>query len=489
MLMETAATYTLAKLLLQRSIGLVYLAAFLVAANQFKALLGDHGLLPVTNFIRYFRFREAPSLFHFWHNDTAYAVVAWIGVALSLLVLTGISERYSNWFSLSVWVALWVLYLSFVNVGQTFYSFGWESILLEAGFFAIFLGNAKTATPVLVIWIMRWLLFRVMFGAGLIKLRGDSCWRDFTCLYYHFETQPMPNPLSWFFHWLPKWVHRAGVGFNHFAELIVPFGYFAPQPIAAIAGVFTILFQGALLVSGNFSWLSFITAVLALATFDDRVISAVTGLVPHAAVTMGGGHTVAVIWLMAMVVVLSYYPIRNMLSRRQVMNMSFNNTHLVGTYGAFGTITRPRYEVIVQGTDDETITEQTQWREYEFKGKPGNVNRLPGQFAPYHLRLDWLMWFAGFSRPEQQPWFFHFLAKLLQNDKATLALIRANPFSDKPPRHVRALLYHYRFTTPAERKETGAWWHRELVGDYVRPVSLDDPGFRQRLENSGWAVP
>ena len=143
-----------------------------------------------------------------------------------------------------VWALLWALYISFVNAGQIFYAFGWESILLEAGFYAIFLGASHVAPSRIMIWILRWLEFRIMFGAGLIKLRGDPCWRDWTCLDYHYETQPMPNPLSWFFHWAPQWTHRAGVGFNHFAELIVPFAYFLPQPFAGIAGLITIAFQG-----------------------------------------------------------------------------------------------------------------------------------------------------------------------------------------------------------------------------------------------------
>src|SRR5438270_6796152 len=154
-----------------------------------------------------------------------------------------------------VWTVLWVLYLSFVNVGQTFYGFGWESILLEAGFYAIFLGSARSAPQFLTILLLRWLCFRVMFGAGLIKLRGDPCWKDMTCLDYHYETQPMPNPLSWYFHWGPKWTHQAGVWVNHIAELAAPFAYFLPQPIASVGAIVTIAFQATIMASGNLSFL------------------------------------------------------------------------------------------------------------------------------------------------------------------------------------------------------------------------------------------
>ena len=179
---------------------------------------------------------------------------------------------------------------------------------------------------------------------------------------------------------------------------------------------------------------------------------------------------------------LSFYPIMNMLSPHQEMNASFEPLHLVNTYGAFGSITRPRYEVVVEGTDEAVVTEATRWREYEFIGKPGDVGRRPPQVAPYHLRLDWLMWFAAFSSPDEHPWFISFLGKLLENDKAVLGLVRHNPFTDRPPRFVRALLYEYHFTTPAERHKTGATWKRNLVGLYFPPVSLDNEGFRRAVE-------
>jgi hypothetical protein len=241
----------------QRALGLVFLAAFLCALNQFRPLAGERGLTPAPEFIRAVPFRHAPSLFYLAPKDWAFAGAAWAGIVLSLLVVSGVALSYSSWLSASVWFAIWALYISFVNVGQVFYGFGWESILLEAGFFAMFLGADRVAPQPLTLWMLRWLEFRVMFGAGLIKLRGDPCWRDLTCLNYHYETQPMPNPLSWYLHNAPDWTHRAGVAFNHFAELIVPFGYFLPQPVASVAGIVTILFQGMIMASGNLSWLIF----------------------------------------------------------------------------------------------------------------------------------------------------------------------------------------------------------------------------------------
>jgi hypothetical protein len=372
------------------------------------------------------------------------------------------------------WLSLWVLYLSFVNVGQTFYGFGWELILLEAGFFAAFLGGRETPPSPWLTWIWAWLLFRVMFGAGMIKLRGDPCWRDLTCLDYYFETQPIPNPLSWHFHWLPSVVHRAGVAFNHAVELVVPFFYFAPQPIAGVAALLTIVFQLVLIVSGNLSWLNWLTVVISLPLLDDRW----WGWLPVAPPAMSSPPTVyrvAVFAALGLVAVLSVQPIRNILSRRQLMNFSFNRLHLVGTYGAFGSITRTRYEIAIEGTTDDAVTPETVWREYAFKGKPGDPGRRPPQIAPYHLRLDWLMWFAAMSPRPRDVWFYTLVDRLLEGDRAVTGLLASNPCADAPPRFVRARYYRYRFTTPEERRATGEWWRREPAGEYLRPTRRRSP--------------
>jgi hypothetical protein len=401
---------------------------------------------------------------------------------LSIIVILGVADRYTSWVNALIWAAIWVLYLSFVNVGQTFYAFGWESILLEAGFFAMFLGARSVRTPIIVIYLLRWLEFRIMFGAGLIKLRGDPCWRNLTCLNYYYETQPIPNPLSWYFHVAPEWTHRVGVAFNHFSELLVPFCYFLPQPAASIAAVLTIVFQAFIFASGNLSWLNFLTIILAIPAIDlhwipvrEPALSAPSLLFRSLVVS------VAVI-----IAILSIQPVRNMLSPGQVMNTSYNPWHLAGTYGAFGSITRQRFEIVVEGTDDSVLTPATQWKEYEFKGKPNDVTRLPPQIAPYHLRLDWLMWFAAMSSYNHQPWFVNFLAKLLENDHPVLSLLKSNPFPDHAPKFVRAELYEYHFASVSTHRQTGQWWVRTLAGSYFPPVSLDTPPFRRVLQQQGW---
>ncbi|MET8681623.1 lipase maturation factor family protein [Streptomyces sp. NPDC004647] len=472
----TDSDYWLSRLVFQRALAAVYLIAFLAAVNQFRALIGERGMLPVPHFVGQVPFRRSPSIFHFHYSDRFFAAVAWTGAALSAAVLAGAADAVPLWASMLMWAALWLLYLSVVNVGQTWYSFGWESLLLEAGFLAVFLGNERTAPPVLVLWLLRWLLFRVEFGAGLIKVRGDRCWRDLTCLYYHHETQPMPGPLSWFFHHLPRPLHRVETAANHVAQLVVPVALFTPQPVASIAAAAIILTQLWLVASGNFAWLNWLTIVLALPALDGSLAADLLPLPePPDLAAAPVWFEVVVIAATALVLVLSYWPARNLLSRQQQMNRSFNPLHLVNTYGAFGSISRTRREVAVEGTDEPELTRDTVWREYGFKGKPGDTKRLPPQVAPYHLRLDWMMWFAALSPAYSGSWFLPFVERLLENDRATLKLLRSNPFPGAPPTHIRARVYEYRFTTPAELRETGAWWHRTLVGEYLNPVALEKP--------------
>jgi hypothetical protein len=491
--MPEAADYWLSRFLFQRGLAVVYLIAFLVALNQFRPLLGEHGLLPVPNFVKQVPFADSPSLFYLFPKDAAFAAVAWAGIALSLAALTGLSGRFNLGVSTAVWAALWALYISFANVGQVFYGYGWETMLLEAGFCAIFLGEGATAPNMIPLWILRWMEFRVMFGAGLIKLRGDSCWRDLTCLDYHYETQPIPNPLSWYFHALPKWALHGGVAFNHFIEIVVPFGYFLPQPFATIAGGLTILFQLLLMLSGNLSFLNLLTVVLAIPMLDGRLLAKVLNHAPWpiyapAVHEAGRWHYYAVLGYAAVVVLLSIRPAINLVSSRQLMNASFEPLHLVNTYGAFGSVGRTRDEIVVEGSSDAAMLDGS-WRAYEFKGKPGDPWRMPPQIAPYQLRLDWQMWFAAMSQYTEEPWFVNFAAKLLQGDGAVLSLLRVNPFPAAPPRFVRARLYRYRFSTAAERGKSGAWWQRELVGLWFPAVSLDTPGFRQILVDQGWMSP
>jgi hypothetical protein len=466
-----APGYWLGRLLFTRALAVIYAIAFVAALNQFRALIGEEGLTPIPAFVAVNRFRRVPSVFQVRYSDRFFAACAGTGVVLAVLTIAGVTESMPIGGWIAVWAVMWAIYLSIVNVGQQWYSFGWESLLLEAGFLAIFVGPSATRPMGLSLVLIRWLLFRVEFGAGLIKMRGDPCWRDLTCLNYHHETQPMPNPLSWWFHHLPPSLHRVEVIANHATQLVVIFLIFAPQPVASIAAAVIVVTQGYLMLSGNFAWLNALTLTLALSVFSGGAIHRLLGITPPPMHQAPLWFEVIVVAVSAVIAWLSWQPVRNLLARRQRMNASFNSLHLVNTYGAFGSVTRERYEVVVQGTDHGDPGPAAVWQDYEFKGKPGDPHRRPPQVAPYHLRLDWLLWFAALSPRYADGWFVQLLERLLDNDRVTLRLLRRNPFPDQAPMYVRARLFRYRFTSRAERRAGGDWWVREDRGEYFGPIT------------------
>jgi hypothetical protein len=490
------ATFVLTRFFLLRLLGVVYLTAFLVAAFQLVPLIGHGGLLPADRVVNALveeaggagaAARKLPTLFLATGvSDTALAAVAWLGAAVSLFVVLG----GTNAIAMAV---LWLLYLSIVQVGQELYSYGWEIQLCETGVLAIFLCPLRSVRPfasqppAITLWLYRWLIVRVMLGAGLIKLRGDDCWRDFTCLQYHYETQPIPGPLSPLFHALPKWVNGISVGFNHLVELIAPFFAFGPRFARRVAGVLFVTFQLTLIVSGNLAFLNWLTLVPAIACFDDddlrrvlpasflRWAEAEQAVAPSKLAVWGVGAYALV------VAMLSLNPVANMVSSRQAMNRSFEPLHLVNTYGAFGSIGRERLEVIVQGSMSEDPDDDAAYVDYVLPCKPGPVERGLCWITPYHLRLDWQMWFLPFNEADQNPWFIHFVGKLLDGDRGVRRLLAHDPFEGAAPRWVRAGLYRYRFDT-----QTSNTWQRAYIGPYLRPVANDDVDLVSYLESLGF---
>ena len=483
-----APEYEFARQVLQRGIAAVFFVAFLSSLNQFPALLGERGLLPVPEFLARAGRRLRPTLFSWRYSDRLLRAVCVTGLAIAALLVLGLPQQGPPWVPLLAYLTLWLLYMSVVNVGQTFYGFGWEMLLLEAGFTAAFLGSDQTPPPRTILILLAWLLFRLEFGAGMIKIRGGREWRDLTALYYHHETQPMPGPLSRQAHLLPRAWHRVEVLGNHFAQLVVPFFLFAPQPLAGAAARIIIVTQLWLVASGNFAWLNWMAILLAFAAVSDPVAHAVLPALPldwHAASAGAGsgaaGSQAPAAWLVVVVLatvlllVLSYRPAENLFSHYQLMNAAFNRWQLVNAYGAFGSVTKQRIEIVVEGTLAEEPDEAADWREYGFRGKPGDVRRIPRQWAPYHLRLDWLMWFLPLRSVHEQ-WFYAFLAKLLVADRPTLRLLRHDPFGGARPRWVRARSFLYRFATRAEFRATGQRWIRIPLHESIPPLSLPPEG-------------
>jgi hypothetical protein len=495
--MPERPSYLLTRFVILRLLGLVYAVAFLILIRQLSPLIGADGLLPAARYLGEIRASVGatsdaalalPTLFWLDCSDTTLLAAAWLGFGLSLLVLFGATNALLQF-------ALWGLYLSFVQIGQLFYGYGWETQLCETGFLAIFLCPlrglgpfASASPPVVAIWLFRWLIIRIMLGAAAIKLRGDPCWRDFTCLVYHYETQPIPNPLSWWLHARPPWFHTIGVAFNHLVELIVPFFVIGPRRVRAVAGLFLIAFQVVLILSGNLSFLNWLTIVPALACFDDQTLSlsppaCARGSAPPPPARSRSPSSAAPRRLCRRGRVLRINVVANLLSPHQAMNRSYDRLHLVNTYGAFGSVGRTRDEVILEGTSDEVVDEETHWKEYELPCKPGDVSRRPCVISPYHYRADWQIWFAAMSRASQEPWLIHLVYKLLQGDAGVKTLLAVDPFPTEPPRFIRAQRYRYEFTRP----DSGSpdWWRRTLLGPYLPPVSVDEPELQRYLRAQG----
>lgn len=470
-----AHDFEIARQVLQRGVGALAFVAFLSTLNQFRPLLGEHGLLPVPELIRLAPRLRGPTLFRWGYTDRRLVAVAVTGLVLAASVVAGLPQLGPPWVPMLVFLALWILYLSIVNVGQTFYGFGWEMLLCEALFIMAFLGSNDQPPSILILVAVWWLVFRLEFGAGMIKIRGGSEWRDLTALMYHHETQPMPNPLSRTAHLLPKWFHKGEVLGNHFAQLIVPFLLFVPGPVGSAAAAIIVLTQLWLIVTGNFAWLNWITVVLGASAISDSVWHWLIPVIPTDlgtdAATTPPWWFVIVAGVAVLLLVLSVRPVQNLLSRRQLMNASFNRWMLVNAYGAFGTVTKRRIEIVVEGTLDDVPDPDSGWREYHFKGKPGDVRAIPRQWAPYHLRLDWLMWFLPLGRM-WEPWFEVFLLRLLEADAPTLKLLAVDPFDGSPPQWVRARAYHYRFATRAEFRATGDRWVRTFQREVIPPAGL-----------------
>lgn len=499
---DAGQNHRITRFMLLRFTGLVYFVAFLTAAHQFLPLVGHDGLLPADLFAEkvvrahgspWRAFWEAPSLFWFNCSDEMIRTVTWTGVALSFVVLCGFANSL-------IMLVLWALYLSLVPIGQEWTGYGWDIQILETGFLGVMLCPLldprpfpRRAPPVVIVWLYRWLIFRIMMGAGLIKLRGDPCWRDLSALYHHYETQPVPNPLSRWLHFAPKWFHQAGVAWNHFVELVVPWFALRGRRARHVAGILMTSFMVILIFSGNLSFLNWLTIIPCLACFDDafwrKVLPRfITKRAEKSAAsgekTRSSTHVLLSLAYGLVVAWLSIGPVTNMLSQRQAMNTSFDKLHLVNTYGAFGSIDRERLELVFEGTQEAVPDPLAEWREYEFKAKPGDPKRRPAIITPYHYRLDWAAWHPWSQVPGRNEWVPHFIWKLLHNDPGTLGLLAGNPFPDTPPQWIRVQTYRYRFAPPGN--PDGAWWTRELVGTHIRPLSLESIQLKTLVREAGW---
>ena len=476
-------TFYLSRWLFLRGLGCIYLIAFLSLWVQIHGLVGSNGILPAGQYLEAVRqqigtegYYLVPTLFWLNPSDAFLHFLCAGGVVLSLVLIAGFVPRFAL-------VGLWMFYLSLVTVGQVFLSFQWDVLLLEVGFLAIFfaplqLRETFTRTPqssTAFLWLLRWLLFRLMFASGFVKLASDEVWRNLTALNFHYETQPLPTWLGWYAHQLPEWFHKASTIGMFAAELVIPFLIFAPRRPRIVGCVGLVALQILIILTGNYCFFNLLTIALCLLLIDDVMWKA---LRPKR--FMPTIHTIekpsrqyrriGIAVAATLLFLLSSIRFGGQLFREaQLPDVAWIAPfRSVNTYGLFADMTESRPEIIVEGSNDR-IT----WKTYQFRWKPGNLKVAPKWVAPHQPRLDWQMWFAALQGSYRNtPWFLHFMGALLQGKSEVLQLFTENPFPDSPPRYVRATLYDYNFTDLTTKRSEGTWWSREWKGIYCPAISL-----------------
>lgn len=472
---ERKSEYRLVGVLFLRGLALIYLAAFVSIAEQIVGLAGEEGILPFAPVLE--AAWEAsgteavwriPTLFWIDAGDTALRAVALGGCVFSVLLFCGVWPRVSA-------IALFVLYLSLFHAGQIFMNFQWDYLLLECGFLAILLPSGSR----LVVWLYRWLLFRLRFLSGLSKLlAGDPSWTGLTALTYYFEVQPLPHPGAWYAHQLPEWSLRGATGGVLVVELLVPFMMFMARGPRLFAAWVTIVLQVLILATSNHNWFNLLTLVLCLFLFDDRALSRVVPsglrerLIGRPPTRPWRGRTVFLAVLAGLMVGVSILQMWAMVGGRELPRSldaavrNLNGFHIVNRYHVFPTMRTERLELLLEGSRDGQ-----EWRPYEFRYKPGDPALRPRFAIPHQPRLDWLMWFVP-AGPPFLGVYEGLRQGLLENRPEVLELMAANPFPEGPPRFLRADLYRYHFTNPETRAETGRWWTREYVFPFFPRPSL-----------------
>lgn len=471
------ASYALSAWFFSRAIALIYFIAFASLAVQIRGLWGIEGILPISRFLEAVRMQadinrywQLPSLFWLGSSDQVLILFVWLGIICATAAFLGIAQGW-------MFLACFVLYLSFTTAGQDFMSFQWDSLLLEVGFLTLFivpwalkLDFFSTYEPH---WSLRFMfyivLFKLMFLSGLVKiLSQDPSWRDLSALSYHYWTQPLPNPAAPFVHALPLGFHRLGTAVTFLIELIVPFAIFWPR-FRLFAAFSFISLSFLILFTGNFTFFNWLTIALCFWLIPDAWWESLSDLLPfklqeNPAELFAHPFPSFIVAFLALVSI--YWCIRFWLpdsvnSRLSAIIQTVQAFHISNPYGLFAIMTKSRPEIIFEGSRDGL-----EWKEYDLIYKPGNLYHTPPVVAPHQPRLDWQLWFAALGSFRENPWVQDLMVRMLENSPEVMSFFSVNPFMDRPPQYLRARLYAYEFATPGEIWSEGKWWRRELLGEY-----------------------
>ena len=494
-------THFLVRWTFLRALGLIYLFAFVSLWVQVSGLLGTNGIEPARMTMEavsqqisgWEGFHVFPTLCWFNSSEASLQVQCAAGTVLAVLLLIGFAP-------VPCLFLLWLIYLSLCTIGREFLSFQWDILLLEVGFLALFFAPLQWMPRLwrvpppsnASLWLLRWLLFRLMFESGCVKLlSGDPTWHNLTALNFHYETQPLPTWIGWYAHQLPAWFQKTSTVAMFVIELGMPFLIFAPRRLRLFAGGALAALQVFILLTGNYCFFNLLTLALCLTLLDD---AALVGLLRRCGIKLKGLDAAeqpemskerqsrrgwrwpvqVTVPIACIIIVLSLLQLCEMFRRHLPWPAPFRGLYswvmpfrTVNSYGLFAVMTTNRLEILVQGSNDGT-----NWLDYEFNYKPGDLQRRPRFVEPHQPRLDWQMWFAALGDYRGNPWFVNFCFRLLQNSPEVVCLLRHNPFPQAPPRYIRAVVYEYHFTDFATRRKTGAWWRREFKGWYLPVISL-----------------
>jgi lipase maturation factor 1 len=476
------ASYTFSRFLFLRLLAAAYFCAFASLVPQIVGLVGRHGITPAGA------------------SDVALRGLSIGGVLLSVVLIAG-------YLPLLILPLLWAAYLWLSNACGVFLGYQWDTLLLETGLLGVLVAPAawrerlrdEVEPPRLAVWLMRWLLFRLMFGSGAVKLAsGDPTWRDLTAMTFHYETQPIPNPLAYFAHHLPVALNKASTAITLAIELGAPLLMLGPRRARLIAAALLTGLQVVIALTGNFAFFNLLSIALSVWLIDDAAWQyMVSGFSRIYAERRGGSNGPAKAGLHAQEKYVASAFMRTAAIAAATVIVPVSLLHFtsslgfllpgwqlaapiaelvaplrsVNSYGLFAVMTTTRPEIIVEGSVDG----QT-WTAYEFRYKPGDLARRPPFVAPHQPRLDWQMWFAALGEYQENVWFQNFCVRLLEGSPDVLRLLARDPFEGRPPRYVRAELYRYRFSGAADASpagtEVGPWWTRERLGEYSPVLSL-----------------
>ncbi len=459
-----------------RGLAVIYFSAFASMAVQIEGLVGANGILPITSklalieqFYQNQKFWQMPGVFWLNASDSMLVSTCYAGMLAAGLLLI-------NTFNRAALIVCFVLYLSVVEAGQDFTHFQWDAFLLETGFLAIFL----TWGSGIIILLYRWLLARFMFMGGLVKIAsGDPTWANLTALNFHYQTQPIPSPVAYYVYQLPAWLHKLSVGGVFFIELVVPFFVFLPRRFRVFACFAFVILQGGIILIGNYTFFNLLTILLCVFLLEDRDVARIIPnrliLLVQQGKSIPGllANTFASLWASVVMLICAsqiwlFHINMPLFTPLSTLLRSTSTFFLVNNYGPFAVMTTRRHEIIVQGSNDAL-----NWSDYQFKYKPGKLTAELGWNIPHQPRLDWQMWFEALDSRKRSLWFDNFLLRLLQGSPQVLALLDDNPFAEKPPRYIRAIMYRYSFTSQQQRNSNGQIWQRDDYRIYSPTKTLE----------------